>query len=206
MQQGWSVKWLIREIVSSETYRQSSLSNPSGMQHDLENRLVWRMNRKRLPFESMRDALLLSSGQLDRSLYGRPEKLEGDQPSLRRAIYGFVDRNNVSSLLRTFDVASPNAAVTQRVQTTVPQQALYVMNSPFMLKLSETFVKQLEQQAIADPSQKISVMFRLALQRNPTPEELQLASQFLQSSDSSVESWQELGQVLLLTNEFLFLD
>lgn len=150
--------------------------------------------------------MLQSSGQLDRRMYGRPEQLEGEQGSLRRAVYGFVDRNNISSLLRTFDVASPNAAVTQRVQTTVPQQALFVMNSPFMLKLSETFVKQLDEQQVADPAVKIRLLFRHALQRNPSAEELQLAGQFLQASDSSPEAWRELGQVLLLTNEFLFLD
>ncbi len=220
MRKGWSVKWLIREIVLSETYRQSSLSNPIGRRIDLENRLVWRMNRKRMPFESYRDALLQAAGQLDRTLYGRPVLLEGENPSRRRSVFGYVDRNNVSNLLRTFDVAGPNSSVSERARTTVPQQALYVMNSPFVMDLAEATAKALEASTAekiasasaegetdqhADDALKIQWLFQRILQRSPNVEEQAWTAEFVRESQPDT-TWRDLAQALMVTNEFLFLD
>ncbi|MCA8985379.1 MAG: PSD1 domain-containing protein [Planctomycetaceae bacterium] len=206
MQHDWSVKWLIREIVMSEAYRQTTLTHPTGVRVDIENRLVWRMNRKRLPFESMRDAMLLGAGQLDLRQFGRPEELEGKNPSRRRSVFGYVDRNNVSNLLRTFDVAGPNASVSERARTTVPQQALYVMNSPFIMGLADEIASRLQADtSTTDDRERTRKLYRQLLQRNPSDEETELCLAYLQSADAG-GSWRELAQTLLLTNEFLFLD
>jgi mono/diheme cytochrome c family protein len=133
MENGWSVKDLHRLILKSSAYRQVSDSNPEGAQRDPENRLLWRMNRKRLEFEALRDSLLEVAGELDHSAGGRPVELEGPKPSLRRTVYGFVDRQNLPGFFRTFDFANPDTSTPLRHQTTVPQQALFMLNSPFVL-------------------------------------------------------------------------
>lgn len=207
MQHNWSNKWLIREIVMSETYRQAALANAEGNQKDLENRLIWRMNRKRMPFESMRDGMLFTTGMLNEKMYGRPVSIEGKDAAPRRSIFGFIDRNNVSNLLRTFDVAEPSASVTERPKTTVPQQALYLMNSPFIMDLANHCVENAKlKTAEAAPAEKVTQLYRRLLQRDPTADEKQLCVAFVTGQPDNEQVWSELTQTLLLTNDFMFLD
>ncbi|MAT14820.1 MAG: hypothetical protein CMJ46_06065, partial [Planctomyces sp.] len=118
---GWSVKNLHRLIVNSATYRQSGEPNAEARAIDPENRLLWRMPRRRLEFEAMRDAMLAAADKLDSKHGGTGVDLE---TSNRRTVYGFVNRNNFPTLFRVFDVASPDVSTPKRPQTTVPQQAL----------------------------------------------------------------------------------
>ena len=125
MQHGWSIKRLHRQIMLSAAYRQQSADRPDCRQVDPENLLLWRMNRQRLDFEAMRDALLAVAGTHDAKLYGPPENvLTGYNP--RRTLYGFVDRMDLPGLLRAFDFPSPAATSPQRTSTTVPPQALFL--------------------------------------------------------------------------------
>ncbi len=133
MDDGWSMKKLHRTILLSAAYQQSSDDNPAAHSVDPDNLLLWRMNRQRLDFEATRDSLLAVAGTLDETRGGRPGNL-GDAAFGRRTIYGTIDRQNLPSLFRAFDFASPDATSPQRFTTTVPQQALYFMNSPFVIR------------------------------------------------------------------------
>ena len=130
LERGWSLKALHRELTTSQTYRQSSNDRPDCAAIDAENRLYWRMNRRRLEFETLRDTLLTASGQLDSSLFGRPVELTTMPVARRRAVYGFIDRQDLPNLFRVFDFASPDQSADRRPRTSVPQQSLYLMNSP----------------------------------------------------------------------------
>ncbi len=208
MENNWSVKWLIKQIVSSETYRQTSQAHAAGNQKDLENILVWRMNRKRLPFESMRDSILSTVGVLDKSLKGRAVQLEGENPTFRRAIYGYIDRNNVSQLLQNFDVAGPSVSVSARTETVVPQQPLYLMNSPFVQDLCQRLSDDVQKKAGTDNSENsfTTALYRRVLQREPTGEELNWCVEYLKTHKDQNAGRKELAQALILTNEFLFVD
>ena len=207
----WSIKWLVREIVLSATYRQSTTNRPTAAQVDPENRLYWKMNRRRLDFESMRDGILLKCGQLDQStIGGASEKLTGPGGSHRRSLYAFIDRQNLPSLFRVFDVALPDTHVPRRYQTTVPQQALFLMNSPFIRTNSEKAISSRRLTEETSDANIVSVLYRQILGREPTPTESELACDFLANQPDAQQSRQQalarLGQVLLLSNEFLFLD
>src|SRR5205085_5787311 len=107
---------------------------------DPENRLLWRQNRQRLDLEALRDSLLFTAGRLDTSIGGPAVELTRAPFPTRRTVYGFIDRQNLQGLFRTFDFASPDATTAQRYTTTVPQQALFLMNSPFVLEQARHFL------------------------------------------------------------------
>ena len=119
---GWSLKTLHRQIMLSSTYRQRSEPRDEGLRLDPENRLFWRFNRQRLDFESMRDSLLAVSGVLDPAVGGPPASISEPPFSRRRTIYGFIDRQNLDGLYRTFDFAVPDATSPRRFVTMVPQR------------------------------------------------------------------------------------
>src|SRR5439155_21163512 len=130
---GWSLKVLHREMVCSATYRQASLDRADCRSVDPENRLLWRMNRRRLEFEAARDTLLALADRLDATMYGRAAELTKSPFPRRRGVYGFIDRQDLPNLYRVFDLASPDSSSPRRPRTTVPQQALFFMNSPFVV-------------------------------------------------------------------------
>ncbi len=211
MQHDWSLKWLIREMVTSAVYQQASLDRPAAAQIDPENRTYWRMNRRRLDFEALRDAVLQVSGQLQCEPIGGPsQEITGEHPSPRRTLYAFIERQNLPGLFRSFDVASPDTHAPKRFQTTVPQQALYLMNSPFLLDQSRAVAQRVLAATAADTESRVRGMYRQVLGRDPSPQELTLAQQFLAQSppadDGNSATWEQLAQVLLLSNEFVFLD
>ena len=129
---GWSIKSLHRRIMLSSTYQQRSDPRPDAHERDPENRLVWRFNRQRLDFEAMRDSLLAASGALDPTIGGPSTPITSRPFSTRRTVYGFIDRQNLDGLYRTFDFAVPDASSPRRFVTMIPQQALFLMNSPFL--------------------------------------------------------------------------
>ena len=130
--EGWSIKKLHRLMMLSSTYQQSSADRPDAMAKDPENRLLSRMNRQRLDFESLRDAMLSAAGHLDPTVGGPPVDLAAPD-GRRRTLYGLVDRQNLVGMLRDFDFASPDAHTPTRHVTTVPQQALFLLNSPLVV-------------------------------------------------------------------------
>jgi hypothetical protein len=210
MQDGWSLKKLVRQIVLSRTYRQVSADNAPGLKADPENRLLWRMPRRRLDFEAQRDALLFVSGRLDPKVGGPTVDITRAPWTGRRTLYGFIDRQNLPGLFRTFDFASPDTTSSQRHETTVPQQALFLMNSPFVLQQAKSLAARPEVRSQAQPEQRIRALYRLAYAREPDADEVTLGLRFLEAAarepGGQLDPWQRYAQVLLLANEFVFVD
>lgn len=207
---GWSLKELHREIMLSATYQQSSADRPDCRAVDPENRLYWRMNRRRLEFEALRDSLLAVSGKLDTTMGGRPVEIARAQ-SNRRSVYGFLDRQDLPNLFRVFDVASPDTSNDRRARTTVPQQALFLMNSPFVIDQAKAVAAHEQVAAGAANADKIRAMYRLLFERTPTTDELSLGENFIVAAtetpaDAKLSPWEQYAQLLLLTNEFAFVD
>ncbi len=213
---GWSLKDLHREIMLSATYRQASVIPQSAIRNpqstDPENTLLWRMNRRRLEFEPMRDALLAVAGNLDRTMYGRPDELFTNAALRRRSVYGFIDRQDLPNLLRAFDFASPDQSAARRPNTSVPQQSLFLMNSPFVIEQAMAFVARPEIQSPADPRQRITAIYHLLFTRPPSDNELTAGVDFIAAAEANktdadkLTPWQQYAQLLMLTNEFMFVD
>lgn len=205
VENGWSIKALIRGIVTSSTYQQGETVHLKYAEQDPGNRLLWQMNRKRLDFEAMRDSVLSVSGNLTLKQGGRSIHIANKPDASRRTVYGFVDRQNLPNLFRTFDFAGPDTTCPKRFTTTVPQQALYLLNSPFI----EAQAKRLGARSgvtSADDEERIRVIYRLAYQREPSAEELALAKAFVDEFVPSAAAWERLGQALLVSNEMMFVD
>jgi hypothetical protein len=124
----------------------------------------------------------------------------------RRTVYGFIDRQNLPDVFRTFDLASPDTSTAQRYQTTVPQQALFLLNSPFLLEQTRRLLERPEIVAAAGQTDRIQKLYRLIYARNAEPDEVQLGQRFLTDAGADTGAWQRYGQVLLLANEFAFVD
>ena len=191
----WSLKALHRQILLSSTYQQSSRV---AADRDPENRWLGRMNRQRLDVEALRDSVLSVAGQLDPRLGGPSGNLL-DAGFRRRTLYAAIDRQNLPGMLRLFDFASPDAHASRRHTTTVPLQALFLLNSPFMEASAQSLA---DRTATAEsPAARVRSLYRLALARDPTPAELQRGLRFVDGG-----SWAELAQALVLSNEFAFVD
>jgi cytochrome c553 len=205
--EGWSTKKLIKSIVTSAAYQQSSVASEKALAADPENRLVSRQNRKRLDLEALRDSLLAASGQIDLSVGGRPVDLLTQPFTKRRTIYGFVDRQNLPSMFRAFDFASPDQHAPMRFNNTVPQQALFMLNSPFVIEKAKAVAAAIKETA---PAEKVKGMYRAVLARDPSGDEVQAAVSFVEFESSQASAglnpWEKLAQVLLQTNEFAFVD
>jgi len=155
---GWSVKRLIRRIVLTRVYQQTSASHAPGRERDPDNRLLWRQNRRRMDFEALRDAMLLASGRLDKAVGGPSFSLQSQPAEPRRTMYAHVERERAQALLRSFNTADPEQHTPVRYATTVPQQALFLINSPFVAEQAER---------VAARSQTIEEMYRAILGRSP---------------------------------------
>ena len=129
---GWSLKALHREIMLSATYQQSSRFDSQGFTKDPGNTLLWRMNRRRLDVEAWRDAMLAVAGRLDATIGGPSVSLDAPA-NHRRTVYAAISRHDLAWMLRLFDFPDPNITSGGRVETTVPLQQLFVLNSEFMV-------------------------------------------------------------------------
>lgn len=205
IENGWSIKWLCREILLSTTWRQSSDLHPAGQSVDPANRLIWRMNRRRLDVESWRDSILLAAGQLDHSVGGK--SIDPTQPEeSRRTVYSKVSRLDLNPMLALFDFPDPNVHSGRRVETTTPLQKMFVLNSPFMVHQAEALAERCMAAADSDPK-RVEWAHRTLFGRTPTLEELDLAIQFLETQDAEpARSWTQYAQVLLASNELLMID
>ncbi len=183
VQNGWSTRWLIREITMSSVYRQSSALRPDEAKADAENQLWWRARRKRLDFESLRDAVLLVSGKLDQTVGGESVKIETANAPPRRTLYAFIDRQNLPGVFRTFDFASPDTHSPQRPHTTVPQQALFLMNNRFSMAAADAVSKSTANES--DDDRRVREVYRRVLSRDPRPDELALSLAFVRQDSSS---------------------
>jgi Protein of unknown function (DUF1553)/Protein of unknown function (DUF1549)/Planctomycete cytochrome C len=180
MNDGWSIKKLQRLIVMSSTYRQSSDVSPKSFAADPDNRLWTRMNRRRLDLEEMRDSIMDACGQLDKStLGGKSVDLWSEPFTKRRAVYGFIERQNLPGVFRTFDYATPDATSPKRFTTTVPQQALFFMNSPFAVDAARGVANRPEIHDATDEAQQIRRLYLLLFDRLPTADEAALGKAYL---------------------------
>jgi hypothetical protein len=203
MAHGWSVKELHRCIVNSAAYRQASLDRDDGIAADPENRLIWKQNRRRLEFEPLHDSMLAVSGSLTATLGGPPVPLFPGQT--RRAVYGYLDRLEFSSLLATFDVPNPAATSPERTTTTVSSQALYLMNGPFARDAARKLVNSAAVKGARTSDDKLDALFLAALARKPTEQERARLLAFI-AKRADAERWLDLSHALLMTNEFVFID
>jgi hypothetical protein len=211
IEEGWSIKGLHRRILLSNTYQQASAERPACRQADPENRLLWHFNRQRLDMEAMRDSMLAISQRLDPQLFGRPVDIVGDPQCGRRTIYGLVDRAHLPGFFRSFDFANPDQSAERRPQTTVPQQALFAMNSPFVIEQARSLAHRREVAGKLSPVDRIESLYQTVFARRPEEAETELAEHFVEEAsthkdESTLDPWEQYAQVLLLSNEFLFVD
>lgn len=241
MAEGWSVKQLHRHLLRSSTYQMASATTVAPP----ADWLLSHFPRRRLDFEALRDALLAVSGSLDLTPGGQPVDILSAPFSGRRTVYGFIDRQNLPGVFRTFDLANPDVSSPGRFTTTVPQQALFLMNSPFVIEQARALAAAAATTG-PDSAHRIRALFLRTLQRAPAPEELELGRAFLakpfKTASSPAAGWahgagrhgepagvvvegradadlvpprhpqpsltplEQLAQVLLLSNEFAFVD
>lgn len=206
---GWSIKWLVREIVLSNTYQQSTLATEGSDAKDPDNVWLARMNRKRLSVEAWRDSILAGAGRLDRRI-GGPSINPQDPQVGRRTLYSEVSRLELNKLLSLFDFPDPNAHAERRAKTTTALQKLFVLNSDFMLAQAQWAAEAAPQAQLDD---RIGALFQHVLARQPSADELSAFRDYLQartgdtSDDEQARSvWTELAHVLLASNELMFVD
>ncbi len=179
MENGWSLKKLHKIILLSRVYQESSRTLPQFEAIDPENRLLWRANIRRLDFESMRDSLLVFSGKLDRTLGGKPVNLTDEPYSYRRSAYGYIDRGNLPEIMSQFNFSDPQMPNSRRIATIVPQQALFLMNSPMSVDVARRIIARPEVTGVPDALGRVFAIYRIMFQRNPTPQEIRLALEFV---------------------------
>jgi hypothetical protein len=222
MDKGWSVKQLQRLIMTSETYKMASEFPESpalaaNIVKDPDDKLLWRYRVQRLDAEIIRDSILAVSGGLNLQMGGPPVfpmipdeivksmyygiwKQKEDGPSVwRRSVYIYRNRGLPFPLLDVFDLPNQNLACGARNVTTVPTQALTLMNDDFVLKQAELFANRLEEAAPGDRSKQIDLAYQIALARIPRADEKQLAADFLKD-----RAMADFANVMLNLNEFLY--
>ncbi|MBM4071706.1 MAG: DUF1553 domain-containing protein, partial [Planctomycetes bacterium] len=220
IERGWSVKMLIREIMLSRAYRMSAEVGldvqESAARLDPENRLLWKMNRRRLDAEALRDSILVASGTLDRR-QGGPTIREGTTTErdyqftdARRSIYTPVFRNRVLELFEVFDFANPNVATGRRNVSTVPTQALYLLNSPFVMEQSRLAAQRMVAASEPEVAKQISAVYRRTLGRLPTAREQQLTLEYLENAGRNekqrLAAWDRFYQTLFACLDFRFIN
>jgi hypothetical protein len=193
---GLSLKWLHREIMLSAAYRQASHPREEGLAADPTNTLLWRMNPRRLDVEAYRDNLLQVSGDLDTKAPSLSFDLDAAD-NHARTVYGRVSRGRLNTILALYDFPDPMMTAPRRELTTSPLQQLFVMNSPFLQERAAHLVTRVS--AASDLSGKIRDIYRDAVNRDPTPKELDTALTYLNKGTLA-----QFAQALLASNEVIF--
>ncbi len=213
MANGWSIKQLHRWIVRSSTYRQSSVARqPNADSIDPANRWLHRYPRRRLDFEALRDSILTATGELDLHMGGKAFDLEADPAIPRRTVYGRIDRRFVPAVLRSFDFANPDLHSPQRFTTTIPQQALYFLNSPWLVQRARALAKRATSSSTAPGNfaHALTALYDFVHHRKPTSREEELARRFLEDSPASngegLSPLEQFAQVLLFSNELAHIE
>jgi hypothetical protein len=179
IESGWSVKTMHRLIMLSSTYQQSSLAEP--VQSDPENRLISHFPRNRLDLEATRDAMLAATGELQPKIGGKPAELLAAN-NTRRTLYGLVDRQYLPATFRMFDFANPDIHVGQRHATTVPQQALFFLNNPFVAERARA-LGAFDERTPAET--RVLHLYKNIYQREPTKEEVKDALAFIAATEQN---------------------
>ncbi len=209
MENGWSLRWLHREIMLSRAYQLGSASVPMSAEKDPENQYLWRHLPRRLDFEAWRDSWLAVSGRLDRTR-GGPSLDLNQAANVRRTLYAKISRVEPNALLVLFDFPDANVTSDRRTVTTVPQQQLFVLNSEFTIETAKAFAKRLEKAAPRE-EERITLAFRLAYGREPSDIEKRASEEFLREARTPrptdrLNAWEQFAQAILASNEFLWVD
>ena len=227
---GWSIKSLHRLILKSAVWQQTTESIEAGAAIDPENRLLWRMNRRRLDAEAIRDSLLAIGGELDTTMGGTLLPTENRKyvtstaninidiyEAPRRTIYLPIVRSALNDYLTAFDFGDPSSMSGQRDRTTVAPQSLFLMNSKLVARQSETLAVSLLDLSSDDASRVFEVFARF-YSRPPTESEIESSLNFIHAYEQSLRSngmaadqlrlrsWQALCRALMATNEFLYVN
>lgn len=230
VESGWSIKAMHRLIVLSSAYQMSTAHDAQSAAADPENRLLWRMNRRRLEAEEIRDSLLVASSRLDLSMGGSSMKYANhtyvtstassndvNYQSFRRTVYLPVVRSSVYDVLSAFDFADPSTGNGKRPSTTVAPQALFMMNSSLMLAESRAMAESLLAIEVDDAA-RVDHAYQRALNRPATNAEIERAAKFVTDyqadlaadnvdvSAAKVRAWQALCRTILASNEFVYVD
>lgn len=230
IESGWSIKAMHRLILSSSTWQQSTAYQHAAAELDPENRLLWRMNRRRLEAEALRDALLSFSGRLDHAMHGsllgyKNREYVASTASVnatvydypRRSVYLPVVRSAVYDVFQAFDFPEPSVLNGDRPTTTIAPQALFLMNSPLVRQECRAMAEQLLAQDKTD-EQRVTLVYLRAYGRPPTPAELarnldflakyerSLQSRHTEPGEAKLKSWEALCRVVVSASEFLFID
>jgi hypothetical protein len=161
--------------------------------------------------------MLAVSGELDKTMGGRPIDLNASPTIPRRSVYGFINRDIIANLMSTFDVANPNACTARRPETTVPQQTLFALNSDFVQDRATKIAADTKALNLPSIDDRIAEIIRRILSRNPTDSEMSLSKRFLSEDSSGLSEgdpitqdperrWIQFAHALLASNEFTFLD
>jgi len=228
MNEKWSLKKLIRSIVLSRVYRLSSQHDAEDYATDPANRFLWRMERKRLDAEEIRDAILMASGELDLKrpegspvmnlggqIQGGPALQEIRKPSNVRSVYLPILRGHVPDMLQAFDVADPSLIVGKRDVTTVPTQALFLMNNSFVMKQCNEMAKRIVGQKELNQAGRVELVYSLALGRKPSEDERSRVARYLNDYRKTVQeagknvnpqiaTWTSVCQTLFQSGEFRY--
>lgn len=218
IESGWSIKSMIKEIVLSRTYRQQSIRYPKGEQLDPDNQWLWRVHRRRMSAEMIRDSILQVSGVLEPglqqgsivsrmgeknvSLVGFMKQLPKDlDGASHRSIYLPVMRNRLPDVLDLFDFAEPSLVTGSRDTTNVPLQALYFLNSEFMLEHASILSERIK---ATSPvwKERISTLYQWCFARQPNKAEWEIAKSFFHHEQKDSALWIQYCQALLSTVEF----
>ncbi|MEQ1861262.1 MAG: PSD1 and planctomycete cytochrome C domain-containing protein [Chthoniobacteraceae bacterium] len=175
----WSVKQLHRYIMLSKVYQIRSYAVKSNEDIDPDNRYLWRANVRRLNFEAMRDSMLVMSGRLEPQVGGSPVNLTDEPYSYRRSIYGYIDRGNLPDLMAHFDFSDPHMTNSKRTSTIVPQQALFLMNSPFAIDVARRIIARKEVVNQPNDVQRVQAIYKIIFSRLPKGNEVRMAFDFL---------------------------
>ncbi|MDB5330593.1 MAG: Protein of unknown function (DUF1553)/Protein of unknown function (DUF1549)/Planctomycete [Phycisphaerales bacterium] len=185
MANGWSIKKLHREMMLTSVYQQSSVATADASQRDAQNLFLSHMNRRRLDFEAVRDSLIAVTGKMDTKMGGKAVDITAEPFTHRRTVYAFIDRQNLPGLFRNFDFASPDTTSPQRFSTTVPQQALFMMNSPFAIQEAKALLERDEVKSEQDPAKRITQLYRILYNRNPIADEITLGTSFIAAEEGA---------------------
>jgi hypothetical protein len=204
---GWSIKQMHREILLSATYQQASAVTDDTLKLDPDNRLFSRMNRKRLEAEAIRDNLLAVSGRIDLAMGGPATR---DFAGLRRTLYLMTIRSDKSGFGPLFDAADPESSVDRRTISTVAPQALFLLNDPFVLEQARTLTKRLLAEKAVNDGERAANAYVLLYGRPPTDEEREIGARLLKRfadrGQKPEAAWEAYCQVLLCSNEFIYVD
>jgi mono/diheme cytochrome c family protein len=188
VQDGWSIKKLQRLIMLSSVYQESSKGVPLYAETDPDNKLQWRYNVRQLDFEQMHDSILAIAGTIDLTMGGRPVPIGSEGFATRRAVYAFIDRRNPAEILTQFNFPNPSVPTGKRFLTQVPQQQLFLMNSPLVIETARKLTHTPEFMSQTTDELRVASLYISVFQRPPTPDEIRLCLGYVGSNPGGTSS------------------